>query len=206
MLSNRFYVLRVCIPIYLLPFLPPIRQQFILESECADGYISIYMIIDKLKIEKPVIFYGIFAATLRCNKLNDEELSEQKKQIVKRKTPETAKISIIFSGGTKLADKIYLTQAAFNSKEPNPQISDEELLYNEFEVYKDISAGDFEVIILDDEKHNLIPTENEEQTELFEKCIQCVFDHRNSLLSSIKNLATAQEKAKPNNPLSRFKS
>ncbi|HHX7160086.1 hypothetical protein [Enterobacter kobei] len=206
MLSNRYYILRVCIPTYLLPFLPPIREQFILESECAHDYISIYIIIDKYKVKNPIIFYGLFAATLKCNKLNDEELSEEEKQRVKEKTLETAKISIIFSGSTELADKIHLTQAAFNSKETNPQISDEELLYNEFEVYKDISAGDFEVIILDDEKHNLIPTENEEQTELFKKCIECVFDHRISLLSSIKNLATAQEKAKPNNPLFRFKS
>lgn len=102
--------MRVCIPTYLLPFLPPIREQLILESECAHDYMSIYMIIDKNKVKNPIIFYGLFGATLKCNKLNDEELSE-------------------------------------------------ESLYDEFEIYKDIGVSDFEVIILDDDKYNLIPTE-----------------------------------------------
>jgi len=203
MSSNRFYILKVCIPIYLLPFLPPIRKQFILESECADDCISIYMIIDKSKIKKPVIFYGLYGAALKCNKLNDEELSEKKHKRVENNTPETAKIAIIFSGSTELEGKINLTQAVFNEDELDSKISDEELLYNDIEVYKDITTSDFEVIILDDAKYKLIPTEIEEQTELFKNCINCVFEHRTSLLSSIKNLLIIQTKVNEHD--SRFK-
>lgn len=202
MSSNRFYILMVCVPTYLLPFLPPIRKQFILESQCGNDYISIYMIVDKFKVEKPVLFYGIYAATLRCNVLNDDELNKQNRELIKNKTPETVKIAIELADSTELLNRINLKKALFNAeKNPDIVITHEDVLINEMKAYEDISIGDLKVTILNDSKHNLIPTENEEQTELFNKFIKCFFEHRISLISSmnvfvIKSVPTLDKKNK----------
>lgn len=81
--SKRFYILRICVPDYYFPFLTSIRNQFILESLCDKGFISVYIVADKYKLEKPTLYYNYASAHRRCKNDNSKrnitsESSEEK--------------------------------------------------------------------------------------------------------------------------------
>ncbi|KDL52949.1 hypothetical protein AD94_05018 [Klebsiella variicola] len=76
MVSKRFYVIRVCVPDFYFPFLPSIRKQFILESLCEKGFVSVYVVSDKCRKVKPILYYNYKSALEKCkyNNLNKKTL------------------------------------------------------------------------------------------------------------------------------------
>ncbi len=68
---NRYILSQVCIPDYFFPFPPYIRTQFIEESLCGKGFISIFMIIDKEFKKNTRIFYNFTSACKELHTLNN---------------------------------------------------------------------------------------------------------------------------------------
>jgi len=71
MSSNRFILTRTCIPDYLLPFLPNTLQSFKDESFCPEGFISVYMIYDKIEKKTVCTHFNYSFALKKTKELND---------------------------------------------------------------------------------------------------------------------------------------
>jgi len=70
MSSNRFILSRVCVPDYFFPFLPNTLQFFKEESLCPSGFISVYMIYDKIEKKTVSTHHNYSFALKKTKKLN----------------------------------------------------------------------------------------------------------------------------------------
>jgi len=73
MSSNRFILSRVCVPDYFFPFLPNTLQIFKEESLCPCGFISVYMIYDKIEKKTVSTHYNYSFALKKTKKLNNSK-------------------------------------------------------------------------------------------------------------------------------------
>lgn len=165
MVSNRFYVIRVCVPDYYFPFLPSIRKQFILESLCEKGFVSVYVVADKCKKEKPILYYNYTSAQKKCKYNN---LNKKTDDIPENyRIPKRIKISIIQNEKmtSKPSEEIQIDYSELNS-----------LYLEDFSINTDsYDPKDNGPVILNLEKN------------LLNDILQCTFEHRKSIIKDIES-------------------
>lgn len=165
MASKRFYVTRVCVPDFYFPFLPSIRKQFILESLCGKGFVSVYVVSDKYRKEKPNLYYNYTSALRKCKYNNLNKKTDDVPD--KYKIPQRISISII--PNEKMTSE--------SSEETQIDYSELNSLYLEdFSINTDgYDPKDKDPVVLDLEK------------KLLNDILQCTFEHRKSIITDIES-------------------
>lgn len=162
--SKRFYILRICVPDYYFPFLTSIRNQFILESLCDKGFISVYIVADKYKLEKPTLYYNYTSAHRRCK--NDNSKRNITGALGKYRMPQ--KIKILKNQKKKITSE--------SSEEKHIDYSN---LCN-------LNLEDFSIKTesYDPKDENPIVPHLEES--LLDDILQCTFEHRKEIVKDIE--------------------
>ncbi|EIP1530384.1 hypothetical protein LRR54_002531 [Salmonella enterica] len=166
MVSKRFYVIRVCVPDFYFPFLPSIRKQFILESLCEKGFVSVYVVSDKCRKVKPILYYNYKSALEKCkyNNLNKKTIDIPDKY----KTPQRISISIIS-----------------NEKVTGESSEETQINYSEL---NNLYLEDFSINTESYNPNDTDPVDLNLEKNLLNDIVQSTFEHRKSIIADIESL------------------